>query len=157
MQCPQPCSRPPLTHASTRETPGHSRASLGPSLVGSLLLSPGSWCAHGFICALQESVSQSCVSSSGSMVGLMEAFSKRTYAIRRSAAPRAPAPAPAASTTDHITSGDIRLPFWLSLFGVSGSWYIQGLFEPSEHLWWVWGLILNAICPSYCLAGASLP
>ena len=40
-----------------QETPGHSRASLGQSLVGSLLLSPGSWCAQGFVCALQESVS----------------------------------------------------------------------------------------------------
>ena len=39
------------------ETPGHSRASLGQSLVGSLLLSPGSWCALGSVCALQESVS----------------------------------------------------------------------------------------------------
>ena len=40
-QCPQPCSRPPPTHAF-RETPGHSQASLGQSLEGSLLLSPGS-------------------------------------------------------------------------------------------------------------------
>ena len=39
------------------ETPGHSGASLGQSLVGSLLLSPGYWCAQGFVCALQESVS----------------------------------------------------------------------------------------------------
>ena len=39
------------------ETPGHSWASLGQSLVGSLLLSPGSWCTQGFFCALQESVS----------------------------------------------------------------------------------------------------
>ena len=29
------------------ETPGHSWASLGQSLVGSLLLSPGSWCTKG--------------------------------------------------------------------------------------------------------------
>ena len=29
---------------------------VGQSLVGSLLLSPGSWCAPGFVCALQESV-----------------------------------------------------------------------------------------------------
>ena len=28
------------------ETPGHSWASLGQSLVGSLLLSPGFWCAQ---------------------------------------------------------------------------------------------------------------
>ena len=39
------------------ETPGHSRESLGQSLVGSLLLPPGSWCAQGSVCALQESVS----------------------------------------------------------------------------------------------------
>ena len=41
---------------------GHCRPtppleSLGQSLVGSLLPSPASWCAQGFICALQESVS----------------------------------------------------------------------------------------------------
>ena len=34
---------------------------------------------------------------------------------------------------------------WLSLCGVSGPWC--ALFEPSEHLWWVWGLILNGILP----------
>ena len=39
------------------ETSGHSGASLGQSLVGSLFLSPGSWCIQCFACALQESVS----------------------------------------------------------------------------------------------------
>ena len=39
------------------ETPGHSQTSVAQSLVGSLLLSPGSWCTQGFVCALQESVS----------------------------------------------------------------------------------------------------
>ena len=50
------------------ETPGHSRASLGQSLVGhcSFLLGPG---AQGSVCALQESVPRSCVSSGGFMVG----------------------------------------------------------------------------------------
>ena len=28
--------------------------------------------------------------------------------------------------------------------GVSVSWCAEGLFEPSEHLWQEWGLILNA-------------
>ena len=74
------------------ETPGHSLASLGQSLVGSLLLSPGSWCAQGSVCALQESVSQSCISSGCSMVGLIVTSPKRAYATLRSAAPRAPAP-----------------------------------------------------------------
>ena len=42
-QCPQPCSRPLLTYASSVDS-WHSQASLGQSLVGSLLLFPGSWC-----------------------------------------------------------------------------------------------------------------
>ena len=74
------------------ETPGHSQASLSQSLVGSLHLSPGSWCTQGSVCAHQESASQSCVSSGSSMVGLMVTSSKRAYVIPRSAAPRAPAP-----------------------------------------------------------------
>ena len=40
------CHRP----AALSETPGHSQAGLGQSLVRSLLLSPGSWCAQGFVC-----------------------------------------------------------------------------------------------------------
>ena len=43
----------------------------------------------------------------------------------------------------------------LSLWGVSGSWCTQGWFEPSEHLWWEWGLILNAILPLVPSCGAS--
>ena len=39
------------------ETLLHSQASLDQSLVGSLLLSPASWCAQGFVCPLQECVS----------------------------------------------------------------------------------------------------
>ena len=55
-QCPRPCSRPLPTHTST----GDSRTLMGKSgsvSCGSLLLSPASWCAQGFVCALQESVS----------------------------------------------------------------------------------------------------
>ena len=71
------------------ETPGHPQASPLLSPVGSLLFSPGSWCTR-FCCALQESISQSCVSSGSSVVGLMATSSKRTYAIPT---PRAPVPA----------------------------------------------------------------
>ena len=39
------------------ETPGHSWENLSQFLARSLLLSSGSWCAQGFVCALQESVS----------------------------------------------------------------------------------------------------
>ena len=40
--------------APSLETPGHSWANLRQSLVGSLLLSLGSWCTQGFVCVLQE-------------------------------------------------------------------------------------------------------
>ena len=53
-QCPRPCSRPPLTHASAGDS-WTLTAKSGSVSVGSLLLSPGFWCAQGFVCALQES------------------------------------------------------------------------------------------------------
>ena len=52
---------------------------------------------------------------------------------------------------------DTQTQFCLSLYGVSGSWCTQGLFEPFECLWWEWGLILNVNLPPHhhhCLAGA---
>ena len=56
----------------------------------SFLLGPG---AHKFLFMPSESLfPQSCVSSSGSMVGLMMTSSKRAYAIPRSTAARAPVP-----------------------------------------------------------------
>ena len=55
----------------------------------SFLLGPG---AHKVLFVPSKSLfPQSCVSSGGSMVGLMVTSSKRAYAIPRSAAPRAPA------------------------------------------------------------------
>ena len=40
-----------------QETLKYTKADVAQSLVGSLLLSPGSWCTQGFVCVLQESVS----------------------------------------------------------------------------------------------------
>ena len=34
----------------------------------------------------------------------------------------------------HTSTGDTQIQFCFSLCGVSGSWYGQDLFEPSEHL-----------------------
>ena len=82
---PQPYSRPPLTHASARD----SQTPTDKSPVGSLFLSPGIWCTR-FCCVLQESISQSYVSSDRSMLGLMATSPKRTYAIPK---PRTPVPA----------------------------------------------------------------
>ena len=56
LSAPDPAAghHPPMP---SPETPGHSQACLGQFLVGSLLLSPGSWYTQGVVCALQESVS----------------------------------------------------------------------------------------------------
>ena len=55
-QCPKPSCRPPPTHASARDSWTFT-VNLGQSLMGSLLLSPGSCNAQHSVCALQESVS----------------------------------------------------------------------------------------------------
>ena len=46
-----------------------------------------------------------------------------------------------------ISTRDTQTQLCLSLCGVFVSWCAQGLFEPFEHLWQVWGLILNMISP----------
>ena len=73
-------------------TAGHSQASLSHLLWGhcSFLQGPG---GHKVWLVPSKSLfPQSCVSSGGSMVGLMVTSSKRAYAIPRSTAPRASAP-----------------------------------------------------------------
>ena len=75
------------------ETPRHSWASLSQSLVGSLLLSPASWCPQGFASALQESVSPVLCKFWQLYGGVNGELLKRAYAIPRSTASRAPAPA----------------------------------------------------------------
>ena len=128
------------------ETPGHSESSMGQSLVGSLLLSPGSWCTQGFVCALQESVSPVLCKFwwlSGGVNGdlLQEGFCHtQVYCTQGSC----PCSRPLLTC---VSTGDTQTQFWLSLCGVSGSWCAQGLFEPSKHLWRVWGLIQNVISP----------
>ena len=88
------------------------------------------------------------------MMGLMVTSSKRAYAIPRSAVPRALSLQQ--STADRTSSRNTQTQLWLSLCGVSGSWWAQGLFEPSERLWQVRGLkFLNTISPPYHLARAS--
>ena len=90
-QCPQPCSRPPLTHGSS----GDSWTFIGKSgSVSSGVTAPFSWVlVHKILFVPSNSLfSQFCVSSGSSMVGLMVTSSKKPYAISRSAAPKASVP-----------------------------------------------------------------
>ena len=86
--CPQPCSRPPPAHASARDSwtlTGKSGS------VSCGVLGPG---VHKVLFVTSKSLfPQSCVNSGGSMVGFMTTSTKIAYALPRSAAPRAPAPA----------------------------------------------------------------
>ena len=121
--------------APSLETPGHSWANLRQSLVGSLLLSLGSWCTQGFVCALQESVSPDLCKFWQLYGGLMVTSSKKAYAIPRSAAPRAPAPAAGHCWPTPLQETlNIQRQVWLSV-GFPGVHKV--LFEPSEHLCWI--------------------
>ena len=45
-----------------------------------------------------------------------------------------------------------------SLLLSPGSWCAQAMFEPSEHFWWAWGLILKGVLPLLLSCwGFSLP
>ena len=142
-QCPQPCSRPPPTHSSA----GDLRPSLGQSLVGSLFLSPGSWSTQALVCALQESVSPVLCKFWWLYGGDHGDLLQEGLCHTQVCCIQGPCPCgrPLLTCT---SAGDTQTQFWLSLcVGVSRSCYAQGLFEPSEYLWWVWGLILNTILP----------
>ena len=111
------------------ETPGHSQASLGQSLVGSLLLSLRSWHAQASVCALRESVSPVLCKFwhlYGGVNGdpLQEGLCHTQVYFTQSSFPCS------SPLLTHTTAGETQTQFWLSLCGVSGFWCIQGLFEP---------------------------
>ena len=103
------------------ETPEHSWESLGQSLVGSLLLSPGSWCTQDSVCALQESLSPvlckfwSLYSRANGDL-LQEGLCHTQVYCTQS-------PCPCSSPLlTHISTGDTQTQFCRSLCWVSGSW-----------------------------------
>ena len=112
------------------ETRGHSRASLGQSLVGSLLLSPGSWCTQGFVCALQESVSTVLCKFWQLYGGINGNLLQEGLCHTQVCCTQSPCPCGSPLLT-HTSTGDAQTQFCLSVCGVPGSWCTQGLFEPS--------------------------
>ena len=145
-------SVPPALQQVTTDPHLHRRlldtqwASLGQSLVWSLLLSPGSWCAQAFVCALQEPVSPVLCKFWRLYGGVDSDLLQEGLCHTQVYYTQSPYPCSRPLLT-RTSSGDTQTQFWLSLCEVSGSWCAQGLFEPSEHLWRVWGLILNAFSP----------
>ena len=132
------------------ETPGHSQASVGQSLVGSLLPSPGTWCTQGCLCPQRVCFLalckfwQLCGGVDGDL--LQEGLCHNSGLLHLDFCPSS------SPLLTHTSAGDTQTVYCLSLCGVSGSWCVQGL---SECLWQVWDLILNAILPLLRLSGAS--
>ena len=126
------------------ETHGHLCASLGQSLVGSLLLSTGSWCTQSSVCALPESASPILCKFWWVYGGVNSDLLQEGLCCTQVYCTQSPCPCGSPLPT-RTSTGDAQTQFCLSLCGVSGSWCKQGLFEPSEDLWWAWGLILNVI------------
>ena len=129
------------------ETLRHSWASGGQSLEGSLLISPGSWCTQDFVCAFQESVSPVLCKFwwlYGRVNGnlLQEGLCHTHVCCTQSTCPCS------RPLLTHTSTGDTQ-----ALKGRSGSVFVGStgmhkvLFESSEHLWWVWALILKMIPP----------
>ena len=135
------CQPTPLS-----ETAGHWQASLGQFLVESLLLSPWSWCIQGSVCALQESVSPVLCKFWWFYSGVKGNLLPEGLCHTQVCCTQRPCPCGRPLLTC-IFAGDTQTQFWLSLCRVSRSRYTQGLFEPSENLWRVRGLILNSISP----------
>ena len=188
------------------ETPGPSQASLGQSLVGSLLLSPGSWCTQGFVCPLQVSISpvlckfcnQIPLASKvilpggsqslcpiprlgsllrvlelsyqcedffgiivlqfvsrllgGSMAGFMATSSETacaTHCVTQVCHKQSPCPCGRPLLTG-ASAGDTQAPRGRSAsVSVGSPVAYKVFFEPSRHLWWLWGLILTVISPLF--------
>ena len=87
----------------------------------------------------------------GFMVGLMATSSKRTYptcCASQFCCSQSPCPHNRPLLT-HASAGDTQTLKGMarSLVGSLGPGAHKVLFEPSEHLWRVWGLILNVISP----------
>ena len=92
------------------------------------------------------------------MMGQMVTSSKRAHATG-SVRPRSAAHSPCLCSRSLLTctsTGDVQTLKVRSgsvSVGSLGPGVHKVLFEPSKHLWWVWGLILNAVSlllPSCC-------
>ena len=110
------------------ETPGHSRASLGQSLVGSLLLFPRFWCTQVSICAFQESVSPVLCKFWRLCGGVNGDLLQEGLCHTQVCCPQSPHSYGRPLLT-HTFARNTQTHFWLSLCGVAGSWCTQGLFH----------------------------
>ena len=145
IQCPQPCIRPLLTHASARDSWTLTSKS---GSVSCGVTAPFFWVlVRTKFCLCPPRVCFPVLCKFWQLYGgvngnlLQEGLCRTEVCCTQS-------PCPCGSPLLTCTSTGATQPhFCLSLCGISGSWCTQGLFEPPERFWWVWGLILDAISP----------
>ena len=125
------------------ETPGHSQASLSQSLVGPLLLSPGSWCTQGFLCVLQESVSLVLCKFCWLYGGVNGNLLQKGLCHTQVYCTQGPCPCSSPLLT-HTSAEDTQTQFCLSLCGLLGPGAHKVCLSPLS-ISQVWGLILNMI------------
>ena len=132
-QCPQTCSRPPLTHASAGDSwtlTGKSRSvSCGVTALFSWVLVHTRFClCLPVICfPVPCKVWRLYGGVNGDL--LQEGLCHTQVCCTQSPCP---CDHPLLTST---STGDAQTQFCLSLCVDPGSWCAQGLFEPSEHLW----------------------
>ena len=150
MHCYTQCSQPlqqattnPHFHQRLLDTYGQVWVSL---LWGSLLLPPRSWCSQCSVCALQESISPVLCKIWQLYAGVQGDLLQEGLCHTQVCCTQSPCLC-GSLLLPHTSTGDTQTQFCLSLCGVSWSWCAQGLFEPSDHLWVVQSLLLNAISP----------
>ena len=127
------------------ETPGHSQASLGQALVGSLLLPLGPG-AHKVLFVPSQSLFPRPVYVLGALWWVNGDLLQEGFCHAQVHCTQTPCPCGSPLPT-RTSSGDTQTQFCLRFCRVSEPWCSQGMFEPSEHLWRVWGLILNVVSP----------
>ena len=113
-------------------TPGHSQASLGPCLLESLLLSPGSWCTRFCLCPTRVCfpVLWKFWQLFGRVNGdlLQEDLCHTQVCCTQSPCPHG------SPLLTHISTEDTQTQFCLSLCGVTGSRWAQGHLSPLSLL-----------------------
>ena len=132
-QCPRPCSRPPLTHASTRDswTLTGKSGSVPCGVTASF-----SWvlvCTQFCLCPLRVCFPVLCKFWQ-LYGGVNGAFLQEGLCHTQVCSTQSPCPCSRPLLT-RTSTGDTQTQLCHSLCGVPGSWCAQGMFEPSEHVW----------------------
>ena len=126
--CPQPCSRPPPTHASSRDSWTLTGKS-GSVCFG--VTAPFIWLLLHKVLLCPPGVYFPVLCKFWQLYGGVNGdLLQQGLCHTQNCCTQRPCPCSRPLLT-RTSTGDAQTQFWLSLCGVPGSWCAQGLFEPS--------------------------